>query len=293
MTQCSPDPAFYRTRVGKLSVVALHDGIVERVQPPGFIRDVPDDTVGLALRQAGMAPGKLTLTFTVLAIDNAGQLTLIDAGFGENGPPTAGRMMGNLVAAGYHSGQVSNILISHFHGDHISGLITRDGDPAFPDARVLVPHPEWAYWMDDAEMAAAPDGLKPTFLLARKVFGALADRVVPFAWGDEPVPGIRAYGLGGHTPGMTGFAIESEGERLVFVADLSNTPCVFARHPDWQSAFDIDGPKTVETRRREFAAHAGAQTRLAFYHAPFPGLGTLAPMGEAYAWCPEIWGSGF
>jgi glyoxylase-like metal-dependent hydrolase (beta-lactamase superfamily II) len=291
MTQIYADPAFYRTRVGKLSVIALHDGVVERDQPPGFIRGVPDDAVGLALQQAGMAPGKLTLTFTVLAIDSAGELTLIDAGFGQNGPPTAGRMTANLIAAGYRAAQVSNILISHFHGDHVSGLITRDGTPAFADARVLVPQPEWAYWMDDAAMAAAPEGLQPAFTLARKVFGILADRVIPFAWGDEPVPGIRAIGLGGHTPGMTGFAIDSEGERLVFVADLSNNPCVFARHPDWQASFDIDGSRAAETRRREFAGHARAHTRLAFYHAPFPGIGTLAPMGDAYTWCPEPWGA--
>jgi glyoxylase-like metal-dependent hydrolase (beta-lactamase superfamily II) len=290
MTTSPHDPAFYRTRVGKLSVIALHDGIVERDQPPGFIHNIPDTTVGLALRQAGMASGKLTLTFTVLAIDNAGVLTLIDAGFGDNGPPSAGRMPANLVAAGYDRGQVSNILISHFHGDHISGLITRNGDPAFPDARILVPQPEWDFWMDDAAMAAAPEGLKPNFLLARRVFAALGGRVVTFAWGDEPVPGIRAFGLGGHTPGMTGFDIGSDGARLVFMADVSNTPCVFARHPDWQSAFDIDGPMSVQTRLREFAAHAGAQTRLAFYHAPFPALGTLAPLGDAFVWCPEIWG---
>lgn len=291
MTQSQPVPAYYKTRVGKLTVIALHDGIVVRDLPSGFIRNASDEATGLALRQSGMTPGKLTLAFTVLAIDHGGELTLIDTGFGENGPPTTGRTTTNLVAAGYDVGQVSTILISHFHGDHISGLITRGGKPAFPNARVLVPQPEWDFWMSETGMHAASEGLKPNFALARKVFGILAERVERFVWGDEPVPGIRAFDLGGHTPGMTGFDIGSDGARLLFMADVSNNPTVFARHPDWQAIFDMDGPKAAETRHRVFAEVAAAQTRLAFYHAPFPAIGTLAPLGGAYAWCPAIWGS--
>jgi glyoxylase-like metal-dependent hydrolase (beta-lactamase superfamily II) len=291
MTQSHPVSAFYKTRVGNLTVIALHDGVVIRDLAPGFIHKVPDTDVQKALLESGMPPGKLILSFTVLAIDHGSDLTLIDAGFGQNGPATTGLMAANLVAAGYHVGQVSTILVSHFHSDHISGLMTRDGAPSFPAASVMVPQPEWDYWMDDSRMDAAPEGLKPTFALVRKIFGALGDRVVKFAWGEQPVPGIRASDLSGHTPGMTGFEIESEGDRLTFVADITNNPTVFARHPDWQSGFDMDGPKTVETRQRVFVEAAAAETRLAFYHAPFPAIGTLAAIGDAYAWCPTIWGA--
>lgn len=291
MTDTLPVPAFYKTRVGDLCVIALHEGTVTRDLPAGFIRNATDADTARAFREAGMAPGKLTLTFTVLAIDLGGELVLIDAGFGENGPPTAGRMGANLAAAGYAREQVATILISHFHGDHISGLITKDGAPAFPQARVLVPQAEWDYWMDDARAEAAPEAQKPTFALARKVFGALGARVARFGWGDEPVPGIRALDLPGHTPGQTGFEIASGEARLVFVADVSNNPTVFARHPDWQAGFDINGPQAAATRARVFSEAAVAHTRLAFYHAPFPAIGTLAPLGGAYVWCPQIWGA--
>lgn len=291
MTQFQPVTAYYKTRVGALKVIALHDGVVSRELPAGFIRNAPDDETAKAMRESGMAPGKLTLSFTVLAIDHGGELTLIDTGFGENGPPTTGRMAANLVAAGYDAGQVSTILISHFHSDHISGLITRDGTPTFPGARVMVPQAEWDYWMDDARMNTASEGLKPTFALSRKVFGALGGRVSSFAWGDAPVASVRAFGLGGHTPGMTGFEIGSQGEGLLFVADVSNNPTVFSRHPDWQAGFDIDGPQAAETRKRIFTEAATAHKRLAFYHAPFPAIGTLAPVGDVFAWCPAIWGA--
>lgn len=291
MTQAQTVPAYYKTRVGDLTVIALHEGTVSRDLPADFIRNAPVDEMARALQESGMAVGKLTITFTVFAIDHGGELTLIDAGFGENGPPTAGRMGANLAAAGYAAEQVTTILVSHFHGDHISGLITREGTPAFPNARVLVPQAEWEFWMDDARMAAAPDGQKPNFALVRKIFDALGDRVARYSTGDEPVVGIRALDLRGHTPGMSGFEIASNGARLLFVADVSNNPTVFARHPDWQAAFDIDGPQANKTRQRIFADAAMSHTRLAFYHAPFPAIGTLAPVGDAYAWCPTIWGA--
>lgn len=291
MPTIPPVPAYYRLQVGALGVIALHDGTVTRDIPPGFIRNAPDESTALALRQAGMDAGRLTLSFTVFAVETGEGLVLIDTGFGENGPPTAGRMSANLAAAGYATSDVTAILISHFHGDHISGLITREGLPAFPGARVLVPRAEWDFWMDDARMEAAPEGLKPAFAQVRRVFPALGGKPEMFDTGDEPVPGIRAVDLKGHTPGQSGFEISSAGETLLFVADVSNNPTVFARHPDWQAVFDMDPDLASQTRHRLFAEAARDHRRLAFYHAPFPALGTLAPVGTDYAWCPLVWGA--
>jgi glyoxylase-like metal-dependent hydrolase (beta-lactamase superfamily II) len=284
-------PALYRMPMGDSAFLAFHDGYVARDLPAGFIRNASDAETAQAMQEAGMPAGKLVLSFTVFALEQGGRLTLFDAGFGENGPPTAGRLAAALAAGGYAPADVDRVLVSHFHGDHILGLIRRDGTPSYPDAKVLVPTPERDFWMDDARMAAAPDGLRPTFEAARRVLGALGTRVGTFGWGDEPVPGVRALQLDGHTPGMTGFDITAGGERVLYVADVSNTPAVFARHPDWQAGFDIDGPRATETRTRLFAEAAAGHWRLAFYHAPFPAIGTLAPVGDRYAWCPRIWGA--
>ncbi len=113
--------------------------------------------------------------------------------------------------------------------------------------------------------------------------------VVTFEWGSEPVPGILALGLPGHTPGHTGFRISSVGESLTVGGDASNQPAIFALHPDWHAAFDFDGPRAAQSRRSLFTELANSHERVALTHAPFPAIGTLAPVGDGFFWCPEMW----
>jgi glyoxylase-like metal-dependent hydrolase (beta-lactamase superfamily II) len=278
--------------VGAFTVTALHDGVFVRDRPAGFIKDVDDAEVDRVFMQAGYGSGKLVLSFTAFAVEAADRLILIDAGFGENGPPSTGRLTVNLAAAGYASEQVESLLISHFHGDHISGLVTKDGSAVYPNAKVHVPRPEWDFWMDDGRMADAPDGLRPNFELCRKVFGALDGQICQFDWDDEILEGITALGVAGHTPGMAAFDIRSDGERLLYVADVSNNPAIFARQPAWRAAFDMDGDAAVSTRKRVFDAVSVDNTRVAYFHAPFPGLGHIVRQGESYVYVPQLWGAG-
>jgi len=284
-------PAYYRSSVGDLSVVALHEGTVTRERAAGFVRNAAEDKVEAAFSGIGLAPGTLTLTFTPLAVELPGELVLIDTGYGDNGPSTTGRLRENLRAAGYVPQDVGTVLISHFHTDHISGLLTKAGEPAFPRARILVPQAEWDYWMNEDNFANAPDRLKPNFELCRKVFDALSGGTGTFQWGDEVKPGVTALPAAGHTPGQTMFRISDRGESLLFVADVTNNPFVFARHPGWQPGFDIMPEEAVRCRRAVLAEAASQGARLFFFHAPFPGLGVVRPEQDGYAFVPQIWGT--
>ena len=83
------------------------------------------------------------------------------------------------------------VVISHFHGDHVNGLLTADGTPAFPNAEVLVPATEWKFWMDDGEMSRAPAGrMQGLFKNNRNIFETgLKKKVTPYEWGKEVAPG--------------------------------------------------------------------------------------------------------
>lgn len=281
--------AFYQTKIGDFTLTALHDGTVSRDRGEAFIRNAPADEVETVFSEAGFDPGKLVLTFTAFLVETPQHLILIDPGFGENGPPTAGRVATNLAAAGYDSEDVDCVLISHFHGDHISGLLRKNGTPSWPNAQVLVPQPEWDFWMSDEERDKAPEGLQGNFDNASRIFGALSDRIRRFDWVEDVLPGIKAIPVPGHTPGMTAFEIASGNERLRFMADTCNNPTVFARRPHWQAAFDMDGKQAAETRHHQFGEAADATMRVAFFHAPFPAIGHIARDGDAYCWLPDVW----
>ncbi len=282
-------PGFYRFKVGSYQAIALHDGSIVRDRPPGFVRNAPDDVVAEAFATAGMPRDKLTLTFTALAIDTGSGVVLIDTGMGEGGPAGTGMLEANLMAAGIPAGDVAHVVISHFHGDHISGLRRKDGSLTFPKAQIHAPQVEWDYWTDEATKAAAPDGLKGNFDLVSRMFGPDAASVRRFGWSDEVLPGITAIQASGHTPGMTAFQIASGGESVTFVADITNNPMLFVRNPDWQAMFDMNPEEAVATRRRLLDQAAAEKQRLFFFHAPFPGVAYISKSGDRYEYLPALW----
>lgn len=285
-------PGFYRFRIGDAAGIAVHDGVLAFDRPPGFVRGVADDAVGDAFAEAGMPHDRVTLTFTALLLEIGDRVVLIDTGWGAGGPPGTGLLADNLRAAGFSAEAVTDVVISHFHVDHISGLRRQDGSDGYPRARVHVPQPEWDAWFDPARRAAASDSQRDDFALVDRVLGPASDTVRRFAWGDEVVPGITALPVPGHTPGMTAYRIASGGETLTYVADITNNPLLFARYPDWQVIFDADGDAAVATRRRMLDAAAQERGRLFFFHAPFPGVGTVVRSGDGFAYLPALWTAG-
>ena len=197
--------------------------------------------------------------------------------------------MANFKAAGFDPANVDTILISHFHGDHINGMRLKDGTAVFPKAEVMVPAPEWGFWMDDAKMAAAPDGLKPNFQNVRRVFGPMAKDIKQFEWGKEPVTGITTIAAPGHTPGHTAFAIASGSGKLMVMSDTTNNPALFVRNPDWQAVFDMNGPEAAATRRKMLDMAATDKMQVSFYHASFPATGFIAKEGTGFQMVPVSW----
>ena len=290
-TAAQQAPGFYKFMVGDIEVIALHEGILVRDRPAGFVPNARDEEVGAAYAAAGMAADKLTITFNALALRAGGKVIVIDTGLGEFGPPGTGKLLGNLAAAGIAPEEVTTVVISHFHADHILGLNRKDGTPTFPKAELYVPQKEWDFWMDDAKMAAAPEAAKENFGLCRQVFGPHANTVHKYAWDAEIVPGLTALRANGHTPGMSAIRIASQGQAMMFVADITNNPLVFVRHPDWVAMFDMDPVETIATRKRILDLAAAEKLRVSFYHAPFPATGYIAKNATGYEFLPALWSS--
>jgi glyoxylase-like metal-dependent hydrolase (beta-lactamase superfamily II) len=280
----------YRYKIGDIEVTAIHDGFWQR-PVEGLVKNADLFEVQDAMAAAGLPTEKISITFTSLVVNDGKSLTLIDTGNGDGGAPTAGAFMKNFRAAGFDPKDVDAVVISHFHPDHINGIRLKDGTAQFPNAEIRVPEAEWAFWMDDAKMAAAPDGMKPVFQNARRVFGPIAKDVKMFSDGKEAASGVIAAATPGHTPGHSSFVVQSGAGKLMVMSDLTNHPALFVRNPDWQAVFDMDGEKAKAVRRKMLEMAASEKAQVAFYHAPFPATGQIAKDGEGYRLAPAQWSS--
>jgi len=279
----------YRHHVGRMLVTALHDGHNPLALTDAFIPAATLDEVQRELRAACLPEDTLNIPFTPILLETGGELVLIDTGFGDGGPPTAGQMRSNLGAAGYRPEDIGKIVLSHFHRDHINGLRAQSGALNFPNAQILVPDVEWSFWTDASNREAAPEGLRGNFDNVARVLGPEADKVRGFAWGDEVVPGVTALKADGHTPGHTAFVMHSEGARLVFLADTTNHPALFVRNPYWCPAFDMDPQQARATRLEILGMIADERLPCAGYHIPFPGIGHVSRDGARFRFHPAQW----
>src|SRR6202034_1750736 len=196
-------PAIYRYKIGSYELTALYDGIWYRPITDKFIRNAPFADVEHALDAAFMPHDKLATPFTALVVNTGSKLVLIDTGTGGQISAPAGELRHNLVAAGIEPNAVDAIVISHFHPDHINGLKDKDNKLIFPNAEIMVPEAEWAFWMDDANLNATPTDLKLTFRTQRRIFSDIARNVTRFGPGKEVASGVVTMAGPGHTPGHT------------------------------------------------------------------------------------------
>ncbi|MGH6741742.1 MAG: MBL fold metallo-hydrolase, partial [Bradyrhizobium sp.] len=201
---------------------------------------------------------------------------------GERGTLNAG-----LAAAGIDRGSIDVVVISHFHADHVNGLLMPDNSKAFPNAEIKVPENEWKFWMDDGEMSRASKGrMTELFANNRRVFDALGRKVTLYAWDQEVVPGVVAVGTPGHSIGHTSYTVSSGGKTVFVQSDVCNNFAVFAPNPDWHGFFDQDPPKAAATRRRVYDMLAAEKLAVQAYHFPFPSLSRIEKVGGGYRVVP-------
>jgi glyoxylase-like metal-dependent hydrolase (beta-lactamase superfamily II) len=283
-------PGFYRYKVGDMTVTAINDGFARRPLE-GFIRNAEMADVKKAMEGAFLPTEQITISFTTIVLQNAGKLTLIDTGNGDSGAPTSGTWMRNFRAAGFDPKDVTTIVISHFHGDHINGLRLKDGSAVFPNAEIMVPAPEWAFWMDDARMGAAPEAMKGAFANVRRVFAPIAKDVKMYEAAKEIAPGITSVAAYGHTPGHMTYMLNSGTSSMMIMSDTTNHPALFVRNPDWSAVFDMDADMARASRRKMLDMAVAEKVQTAFYHAPFPATGFIAKSGTGFELVPVAWSS--
>jgi glyoxylase-like metal-dependent hydrolase (beta-lactamase superfamily II) len=262
---------------------ALYDGIWEKPHDPAFIANASLEEVKAAMVKAGLPADFVSIPFTVIVVKTGGKTVLCDSGTGGQVQPTAGKMMANMKAAGIDPTKIDTILISHFHPDHIFGLMEKDTNkPVFPDAELIVSDAEYKFWTDPAVIDRLPEARKglarriqavfPTWKNIRQVTGE-----------PEVAPGIRFVSAPGHTPGHRALHLASGTGQLMISNDTAYVPALVVANPGWHGQYDQDAALAESSRRKLLDRVIADKIMICGYHFPFPGAGTIAKDGSCYA----------
>jgi glyoxylase-like metal-dependent hydrolase (beta-lactamase superfamily II) len=270
-------------RLGDFSCWALSDGAVSLPNDNKVfgVGRTPAE-VAAVLAEAGLPTDRLDLSLQPLLVQTADRVLLFDAGSGPNMGPTAGKLPASLATAGIAPATITDIFISHSHGDHVGGLVDAAGALTFPNATIHFSEAEWKFLKGmTPEKAVAAAGIGNFAAL----LAAITPKVVTFAPDAEVVPGaVKAVDIKGHTPGHSGYLISSGKVSLLYLGDTAHHFVVSVRKPDWTIAFDGDAP-TAQASRKALLARSAASGQLIYaYHFPFPGLGKVTGSERAQTW---------
>jgi len=277
-------PTHFRYKLGEFEITAIWDGAINipKIHPIFGNNKTPADVRALA--EANFLPGdKMSISFTPVIINTGKELVLIDAGNGvARRAKGAGRLAAALSSAGFSADQVDVVATSHYHPDHIGGLM-EGGKPLFPNARYVTGEAEYNFW-SPKEMAEGK--LARVGKLVQSHVVPLAEKTTFVKPGGTIASGITAVDAMGHTPGHLAFHIESGGSRLIHWVDTCNHYVASLQRPDWHVSFDMDKEKAVVARKRILDMVAADKILASGYHMPFPAVGYVEKKDLGYRWVP-------
>jgi len=271
----------YTRRIGDVSITS----IVDDVNPIPFsdiVSLAPDEAERTLLENFQPSPIIVpVLCFLLLWED---RMALVDTGFGE----PRGRLNETLRDAGVDREDIDTVILTHMHPDHSCGLRLPSGEAAFPNADVVLAKAEMDHWDDSAAMERATERQRERyFRSARYQIEPYRDRL---RWADGEVwPGVTAVPMPGHTPGHTGYMVESRGERALIWGDLCHVPGLQLPFPGIKTKYDSLPDLTAQTRERNLGWIADDRILIAGMHMHFPGYAYIVRRGDAYGYVQEPW----
>lgn len=261
-------PSFNRFQVGEFDVVTLLDSTQPVENPQSiFGLNVSEEEFN-AVSDAALLPTTVTqFFFTPTLVNNGEELVLFDTGYGPG-------LVDALAAAGYTPDQIDKVVLTHMHGDHISGL-NLDGTVTYPNATYICGAVEDNYW-SKAENQTYEAKVRP-----------IREKMTFINDGDEVATGITAMATFGHTTGHMAYLVDDFGEQLLIAGDIANHYVWSLAHPDWEVRFDMDKTAAAAARRKVFGMLAAERIPFIGYHMPFPGLGYVVSEGDGFRYIPS------
>lgn len=271
-------------RDGDLTVQTVSDGKLVLpadllVADPAMLAEIRPILADAGIGDSYDSPLNVTL------MRRGDQLVLFDAGSGSGFMQDAGLLVDSLAAIGIAPEDITHLLFTHAHPDHIWGVLDDFDEPLFVNAAHLINRTERDFWMDPATMDSIDPSRQSFVSGARRRIETLGDRLQSFDDGDEVLPGVTARLTPGHTPGHTSFDIDG---RFMVIGDAVTNAHLALLRPELLSGSDQDPEMAATTRAALLDQLAGSGTIISGYHLPNGGMGRIERDGSHFKFSENL-----
>ena len=232
--------------------------------------------------------GKMIISFQAFVLRSKGRTVMIDTCIGADRQREFDvftnmqtTFLEDLAVAGFPPEEVTDVLCTHLHFDHVGWNTKKVGDrfvPTFPQARYLFGRKEWAHWKHLREtngyhhMDHLADSIDPV------MEAGLVEFIDPeFKVTDE----VSLLPTPGHTPGHVSVLIQSQGQSAVITGDMMHNPIQIAV-PEREGRFDMDKSQAARTRCDFVQRFNGTPTLVIGSHFSEPTAGHIIPDGKSW-----------
>lgn len=281
---CAPSMAFSELTIGTARLTTVSDGNLSL--PGDFVTaNLPANAIDI-MKSYGLSTERFTPDCNVSLYRDGTNTVLFDVGSGPNFMPDAGTLIDSLDELNVSADEVTHVVFTHAHPDHIWGLIDDFDDLLFPEASYHMGRAEWDYWWNPETLNTIGDARASFAAGAKRRLEMLEDKINFFDAGEEVISGIAAIASYGHTPGHMAFEVRNGADSAMVVGDAIGNHHIAFHHPEWQSGSDQIGDLGVESRQMLLDRLASEQMLLTGFHLPNGGIGRVERKDSAYRFVP-------
>ncbi|MET4129823.1 glyoxylase-like metal-dependent hydrolase (beta-lactamase superfamily II) [Roseovarius sp. MBR-38] len=265
----------------------LSDGHL--VLPRDFVLgDLPEAEAGPILTGLGITGDTVMPPCNLTLWRDGARKVLFDAGSGAGFMPSAGKLAEALDGVGVGAEEITHVIFTHAHPDHLWGVLDEFDDPVFANASYMIGQAEWDYWTDPATVDSIGAARAAFAVGAARRLAEIEDRMEFIKAGQEVLPGIMAHDSPGHTPGHMAFEIRQGGDAVMVVGDAIGNGHLALARPDWPAGADQDPDTGIATRTRLLDMLASEGMAMVGFHLPEGGLGRVERADGAYRFVAEV-----
>lgn len=283
------DDEVVKIKIGKFDCIVFRDLMFKYLAKDFFI-NASQEELNQLKNKYSLNPDNIPSPFIAVLIKYDNKKILIDTGAGYLEQPLIfrgntyvfkGRLHRLLQEEGIKKEDITDVIITHFHPDHIGGIFTEDGKVNFPNARFHLHENEWDYW--HSPQSDNQPALFKYFI--EKNITKLNELDLHLLKGDfvDVVSGVTAIKADGHTPGQIAIDIHSDSDHLLYISDAFLHP-LHIEKLDWQTNYDLDHQKAKQSRVKLLELAYKENMMVNAFHFDFPGLGRIDKFESNWIW---------